>query len=125
MTPVEIIALILVIVGAIKIIALLVKPSAWANTAGKLWRDSSVFTVVALIICLVVLRYLLTELTIVQIFAVFGFVAPFYWIALAPYRKELFELVTRDLSVSSVVRKSWLTLIIWLVLMIWVLKELF
>lgn len=125
MTPVEIIALVLVIVGVIKVIVLMIKPSAWLGTFGKMWVNTPAFLVVAVILALVVLRYLLTELTIVQIFAVFAFMAPFYWIALAPYRREIYEMVSRDTSTKTLFQKSWFTMLIWVVLSVWVLMEIF
>ncbi|OHB09724.1 MAG: hypothetical protein A3H60_02435 [Candidatus Zambryskibacteria bacterium RIFCSPLOWO2_02_FULL_44_12b] len=125
MTAIENIALVLVVVSALKIFFLLVKPSAWFNTVGKLWMKPGIATVVSLILGAIVLRYLLVELTIVQIFAVFAFTAMFFWFSLAPYRKDFYDLAVRDISVGGIWKKNWPATLIWIILMIWVIKEIF
>ncbi len=125
MTAIETIALVLVIVSALKIIFLLVRPSAWFNTVGKLWAKPGIFTAVSLVLGVIVLRYLLVELTIVQVFAVFAFTALFYWVALAPYRQELYDMARRKMENGSIIKTNWLATIIWIVLAVWVLKEIF
>ena len=125
MSAVETIALILIIVSAIKIIFLLVKPGAWFNTVGKLWIKPGVATVVALVLGGLVLKYLLVELTIVQIVAVCAFYSMFFWIALAPYKNDWYNMVTRELSSGNIWKKNWLSTLLWIAIMVWVLKKLF
>ncbi|OHA90618.1 MAG: hypothetical protein A3A31_01910 [Candidatus Zambryskibacteria bacterium RIFCSPLOWO2_01_FULL_48_25] len=125
MSAIETIALILVIVSAIKIVFLLVKPGAWFSTVGKLWMKPGVATVVALVLGGLVLKYLLIELTIVQIFAVMAFFAPLMWLTMSPYRKNLYDMATRELSSGGILKKNWFGVVIWILLVIWVLKELY
>ncbi len=125
MTPVEIIALIIVLLGVVKLVVLLTKPQAWMHGTKKLWHNSNIFTAVALVLMLVALRYLLEELTIVQIFAVFGFMMPLFWIGLAPFREEIFALAEKRVMGGNILKKNWLMSVIWLVLVVWVLKEIF
>ena len=125
MTPVEIIALIIIALGVVKIIFLLVKPHAWFSGTKKLWGNSFFFTIFALILGGISLKYLLEEMTIVQIFAVFGFFVPFMWIALTPYRQDLIEMAEKRLGDSGVFKRNPLVMIIWLALVVWVLMEIF
>src|SRR3989344_4650264 len=111
MSAIETIALILVIVSAIKIVFLRMKPG--------------VATVVALVLGGLVLKYLLIELTIVQIFAVMAFFAPLMWLTMSPYRKNLYDMATRELSSGGILKKNWFGVVIWILLVIWVLKELY
>ena len=125
MSAIETIALVLVIVSVIKLFFLMVSPRSWFNTVGKLFLHPGIFTTIALILGAVVLKYLLIELTIVQIFAVMAFFAPLMWFTISPYRKDLYDMVTRELSSGGILKRNWLGVVIWILLVIWVLKELF
>ena len=124
MTAVETIALILVVVGLIKLVVLMINPSAWFGLAKGLTRNTAAFRLVALVLGAVILRYLLTELTIVQIFASSAFMATLMWIGFAPYKKELMEMMARNYG-ENALRKNWLLTIIWLAISLWVLKDIF
>ena len=125
MTPVEIIALIIVLLGLTKFVMLMAKPQAWLGGGKKLLANGQVFTAVSFVLMLVALRYLLTELTIVQIFAVFGFVMPFMWLAFAGNKEELMAMAEKRVGQGNVFKKNWLISLIWLALMVWVLVEIF
>lgn len=124
MTAVETIAFILVAVGLIKLIVLVIKPDAWFGFARRLTGNTAMFKVVALILSAVILYYLLMELTIVQIFASMAFVTMLMWVALAPFKNELMETVSRNHG-QDVLKRNWLFTLIWVVLALWVLKEIF
>lgn len=124
MSSIEIIALVVVLLSVIKIVFLLLSPEAWVRNVGKLWTRPSVTTAVSLILMLVVLKYLLVELTIVEIFATFAFAALFMRLMLAPYAREFYEVTTRNIDPRTYLRKSWLPTLLWLGLSVWVITEL-
>ena len=125
-TPVEWMALILIVISAIKIIVILVKPKAWNDSVvKKLWKNSGLAMIVSLILAAVALYYLLQELTIVQILATMLFLALLMAIGVSAYKKEIIGLADKMLKNKSVIKKSWLYLIIWIVLLLWGAKELF
>lgn len=126
MRSVEIIALIMVLVGLVKMIVLLVKPRNWLEKVVKpVYSNGKITKLVALVIAVVVLNFLREELTIVQIFAVFAFVSPIMAIGFAPYGKELTAMAQKVLQDKNMLKKSWLSIWVWLVLSVWVLRELF
>lgn len=125
MTPIEIMALILIIVSVVKILVILAKPSAWTEVIKKVWANPFLTGFISFILAVVVLYYLLQELTIVQIFASMLFLALLAAIGIATYCKEVVGIAQKLLKDKNILKKSWLYLIIWIVLIIWVIKELF
>ncbi len=126
MRPVEIIALIMVLVGLIKMLVLFIKPKKWLDEVVKPVYLHGKFTkLAAFVVALIVLNYLLKEVTIVQIFAVFVFVASIVMIGFASYGQELTAMAEKIMKDKNMFRKSWLSVLIWLVLSAWVLFELF
>ena len=128
MTIVEWMAVIVAIAVVIKLLVLLVKPSAWMKIAIK--PVYSLHPVLLMIVGLVLaggsLYYLLDSgITIVQIFAVMFFIAMAAMMGIAVYAKEIFSLANKMLKTKQFLRKAWLAIIVWLVLAIWALKELF
>lgn len=124
MTLIEIMALIIVILGAVKIIVILIKPRSWAKVVNLVYEKPAVTMIVALLLAMIVLKYLLTELTIVQIFAVMLFLALLMAVGVASYAKETTSLANKLLKDRHVLKKGWLAILIWIILMIWVLYEL-
>jgi len=125
MTPIEIIALIVAILIAIKIVIILVKPKAWVDSVvKKVWVNPLVIGITCLILAAIVLYYLIQGgMTIIQIFAVMGFVALLGGLGVAVYASEVIGFAEKLLK-QGIVKKSWLQLIIWIALTIWALKEL-
>ena len=74
MIPIEIIALIIAVIAAIKIITILIQPKVWANVVETIYANPIATAIIALLLAIVVLKYLLVELTIVQIFAVMAII---------------------------------------------------
>ena len=119
-TPVEWIALILMVIVAIKLIVILVSPKAWFNSVAKpLWKNAGLMTLVSLVLAAVVLYYLLVELTIVQILAVMAFLALLAAVGVGTYKKEVLALADKLLKDKTIIRKSWLYILIWAVLILW------
>ncbi|MDI6655402.1 MAG: hypothetical protein QME59_05890, partial [Candidatus Hydrothermarchaeota archaeon] len=82
-------------------------------------------TIISLVLAVVVLNYLLVELTIVQIFAVMLFLSLLMAIAAAPYSKDIMEWANKLSEDRGVLKKAWLAIIVWVILIVWVLYTLF
>lgn len=127
MTPIEIMALIVALLSAVKLLAILINPEFWINNvAKKFWTKPGVVSLVSLVIALIALVFLLQELTIVQIFAVMLFLMCLMIIGFAPYSKDMLALVEEKIfRDKNILKKSWLAVTVWIVLIIWVLCALF
>jgi len=125
-TSVEIIALIVIIASAIKMITLLVKPTAWMNFAKGIYNKPKVVKIFGLILAAIVLYYLNgAGITIVQILAVTAFVALLLMIGLAnevPYFIKKYEAMIKK---GTIWKDYWLYSLVWVVLIAWGAKELF
>ena len=125
MTPIEIIALILIAVSVIKIITILIKPQAWANLVKKIWANSMLTSGISLILAAVVLYYLIQSgLTIVQILAVTAFVALLMAVGIGIYAKDVVSVATKMLK-KGIMKKAWLYTLLWVALIVWGVIEIF
>jgi len=125
MTPIEIMALIVIVVAVIKLIVILVKPKAWIGVVKSVYSNSVLTMVVSLVLAVIVLNYLLTELTIVQIFASMLFFALLASLSISVYSKDLISLGNKMLKDRKFLSKAWLAIVVWIILIIWAVKELF
>ena len=125
MTPIEIIALIFVIIGLIKMIVLFINPANWMKVVDKVYSNSAVTMIVGLVLAVVILNYLLAELTIVQIFAAMAFLGALMMINFASYGKETVTWANKLLKDKNMMKRSWLSIVVWIALMLWVLYALF
>ena len=124
MTPVEIFALIIALGILLKLIVGVLNPKAWLNMTKKIYASPVLIVIVSLILGAVVLKYLLVELTIVQIYASMLFLMFVGVLSLAVYVKEMLPLIEKILKRGNILKKAWLPVLIWFVLTLWVLKEL-
>jgi len=125
-TPVETIALIIIVITAIKILVLLVKPMAWMNFAKKIYLTNPTLTqIISLVLAAVVLYYLLQEITIIQILAVMAFISLLLVMGLAPIMGNLIKKYEGIIKRGNIWKDSWLYTLIWIALMAWGVKELF
>ncbi len=126
MIPIEIIALILIIVVAIKLIVIMTNPKKWIAVVDAIWKNSGLTTIVCLVGAGVILYYLLDAgMGIVQILAVMLLLSLLMGLSIAAYSKDLIGLGKKMLKDRAIVKKAWLAIIIWIVLILWGLKELF
>ncbi|MBS3088656.1 hypothetical protein J4402_02640 [Candidatus Pacearchaeota archaeon] len=123
-TPVEVIALIFIIFALVKMIVLIVSPSAWIKLTKKIWANASMMRLVGLVLAVVVLFFLLTEMTIVQIVAAAVFMALLAMVGLASEVEFLLKKYRARMASKSFWKEHWLYALIWLVLIIWTGKEL-
>jgi len=124
MTPIEIIALIFIIIAIVKMISVFINPGFGLNFAKKFTGYPMLLMIIDLIIGGVILYYLLQKLTIVHIIAVMFFTVILVKIALMPFMGDMLS-VTDKILKQGLVKKSWLYMLIWTVLLLWGLKELF
>jgi len=125
MTPIEIIALIIIIISAIKIIVILANPKAWADLVKKVWVNPMVMSIVSLILAAIVLYYLIQSgLTIVQILAVTAFVGLLMAVGIGIYANEVISMATKMLK-KGILKKAWLYTLLWVALIVWGAYELF
>lgn len=124
LTPMEILALILVILIAIKLFVLYVKQRAWLNFTKKLYSNPQTFTIVSLILAIIVGYFVFQELTIVQAFGVMLFLTLLMGIGVAQFKDDMFEFADKIYK-RKLLKRARLVTIIWIVLSLWVLWELF
>lgn len=127
MTPLEIMAFMVAIFAAIKLIVVLINPKLWMNyIAKKFWGNTQLAIILSLMISIISLRFLLKELTIIHIFAVMLFTMFMIAIGFAPYSKDMLTLIENKMrKEKNIWKRSWLAIIIWIILLIWVTYALF
>ena len=125
MTPVKVIALVFIVFALVKLLVIWIKPKSWKAFVKKIYAKPIYTKIAALILALVILRYLLQELTIVQIFAAMTFMMALMMLQFASFSKEILELSDQFLKDRKILKKVWLSLSIWIILMGWALYELF
>ena len=125
MTPIEIIALVFIVFVLIKLVVIWNNPLNWKPVVTAVYGKPAVTIVVALALGVIILRYLLVELTIVQIFASMTFMMALMAVQFALFGKELTELSDKYFEDRAMLKKAWLSIILWLLLIAWVLYEIF
>ena len=126
-TPIEWMALLVIIFVGIKILVILAKPQAWNNSiVKKLWAKPSLMMFVSLILAGGSLYYLVDGgITIIQILAVMFFFMFLAAIGVAVYKKEVIALADKLMKDKKIIKRSWLYILIWVALLVWGAKELF
>ena len=126
MTPIEIIALIVIVAAAVKMLVLLVSPKAWMNFAKGIYSNATLVKLAGIVLAGIVLYYLVDSgMTIVQILAVTAFVASMLIIGLASEVKDLMAKYESRIKRGTLWKDFWLYTLIWIVLLVWGAKELF
>jgi len=115
----QVLALIFISVAALKILVILIKPSAWGKVIKKVWKNSNVMMVICLVLAALVLYLLLGEgFTLIDIFAVALFVSLLAGAGIAMYSQDVVVFATRLLKGREIVKKSWLYILIWVILIL-------
>ena len=126
MTPIEIIALVFIVLAAVKMLILLVKPMAWMNGTMKTFSNKIFTQFVGLVIAGIVFYYLRQGgMSIVQILAVSAFVSALMMIAFAGHINDFAAKYKGLIKRGKLWQEYWLYTLIWLILMGWGVKELF
>ena len=122
-TPIELFAFILSVFVLIKLVVIFVDPNKWMNFASSIWSRPALTSFISLLLAVMVLYYLLEELTIVQIFAVMLFFTLIFAMGIAPYAKEFIAMGKK--MINRTVKDLWFYILIWLALIAWTLYSLF
>ena len=126
MTPIEKIALVFIVLAAVKMLILLVKPMAWMNGTMKTFSNKIFTQFVGLVIAGIVFYYLRQGgMSIVQILAVSAFVSALMMIAFAGHINDFAAKYKGLIKRGKLWQEYWLYTLIWLILMGWGVKELF
>ena len=121
----EIAALLLVVIGLIKLFIVSFNTGAWMKVVKFLYRNSVALFIVELILALILFYYVIQQFTIVQIMAVIALGALLTGMTFACYGKETIDWASKILKAKNLLRKAWLPIIIWVILLVWTLLELF
>ena len=125
-TPIEIIALVLLVLAAVKMIVLLISAKAWMKFAKKLYKNKLVFQLVCLVLAAIVLYYLIQGgMSIIQIFAVMVFTTLLLALGLADPIKKIIPVFEKHIKDKTLFKTYWLYTLVWLALMAWAVIELF
>lgn len=122
---IEIAALVLVIIGLIKLLVLSFNANTWLKVVKAVYGNPVVTFVVELVLAVVLFYYLLQQFTIVQIMSVIALGALLTGMTFAAYGKETIDWASKILRTKSLIRKAWLPILIWLGLTVWTLIALF
>lgn len=126
LTSIEILALIFILIAGIKIIIVLLNPRTWLDNIVKpVYKESKLKILIFLILALIVLYFLLQELTIVQILAVMLFLCFLTAVGILPFSKEISNIAEKVYKDKNLIKKILLSFIIWIILLLWGLKEIF
>jgi hypothetical protein len=126
LNQIEVLALIFIIVGLIKLIVLAYNPRKWMNFAEKIWKRPKTMQSICFVLALVIFFYLTENgITIVQILAIAFFTVMFMAIAIAPEVEELIQKYDARIKRGNLWKQYWLYTLLWLVLLLWGLKEIF
>ena len=125
MTPVEIMALIMVLGGVVKTIFFFQNPKSLTGMINSLSKNSLVVTLVSFALAVVVLRYLLQEVNMVEIFAVMLFLSLLIMMAVGPFFAHLAPFYQKMLQDKKLLQKTWPLIVVWFFLSAWVLYHIF
>jgi hypothetical protein len=125
MTPVDIMALLLVVILFTKLGTMFFFPSSLLTTTKKIYGSPTVvLTGVGLVMAGVTGYFLLQELSIVQVFACLLFFSSLTMIGVASFTEELISFAEKIMT-PDIMKKTMMAWIVWVFLALWVLKELF
>ena len=121
MTPIETMALLVVLLGLIKLAVILSSPQKWMLVARAFYSRPKFTTAFSVALIAISLYLLLAELTIIQIFASMVFFMGLMLMGFSAYSKEMLALSQKMLKDKNSPKKAWLSIVVWLALSVWVL----
>ena len=121
----EILALILITITAVKLVIFIINPQVWYSFIRGLYSKPLLASLIAFILAMTVLYFLLVSgVTIVEILAVSLFVALLIATGLAKYADKLI-LWTKEQGIVFILKEVWLYTLVWLLLLAWGVGEIF
>lgn len=125
MNPIEIMAIIVAVLGLVKLFFVATNPKAWLKVVDFVFAKPNVTSAVSALLALIVLFFIIQEITIVQIFAVVLFVTLLVLVKASAYAKEIKDLGHKILKDKNAIKKVWLAVVAWLILILWLFYEVF
>ena len=121
----EILALILIVLVAIKVVVVSIEPNVWYRFVEKLYVVPQVMSIVGLILAALVLYFIVNSgISIVEILAVCLFIALLMLTGMANYADELIAWA-RQQDLPELMKRLWLYTIAWVLLIAWGIQALF
>ncbi|MBI2146543.1 hypothetical protein HYU22_04345 [Candidatus Woesearchaeota archaeon] len=122
---IEILAAILIAVSIIKLLVLSFSPKSWLGLARQLYLNSTITSVVALLLAAVVFYFLRKAgITVLEIFAVMLFLSLLMMMSMAKYAETLIDIYAKKGTIN-IWKEHWLEMVVWIILLIFGIKELF
>ena len=119
MTPLEIIALIVILFALVKLVVFLISADAWLSFAGRLYVKPQITSLIAVALAAVVLYFLFTSgIGIVEILATWAFLALLLVAGFSMYATEIIDWA-KSKTAGAWLREQWLLSLIWLGLIVW------
>ncbi len=122
MTPLEILALIFAVAILGKALVYLISPKGLTGMADKLFKNTTLLTVIFLVLAVVVGYYVIAALGIVAVVATVLFAHLLIGILFAQFPKQYTGMAKEILKSKT---KTWLLFLIWIALAVWTLYALF
>lgn len=121
----EILALILIVLFAIKVAAVSIEPKAWFRFVEKIYVVPQLMSVVGLILAAFVLYFIINSgISIIEILAVCLFIALLMLTGMANYADDLMGWV-RQQDLTVLMKRLWLYILVWILLIAWGVYALF
>lgn len=117
--PIEVIATILIVFSIIKLVVYGLSAKSWLGFAKAVYRNPQITSAVAFVLAAIVLYFLIASgMTIVQILAVWVFVALTMVIGLSRYMNDIIDWAMA-IDSRQLLKEQWLVTIIWVGLLAW------
>ena len=123
-TPVEIIAAIFIILGAVKMLVLAFNAEAWIKFTEKVWTKPKTIKFVLIVLAGIIFYYLIAELSIVQVLVAIILGALFLSIGLVDNMKDIIRAYSEQIKNKTLLKDNALYIIIWIILLVWGAKTL-
>src|SRR3989344_745683 len=122
-TPIDIIALFFVILVLVKLLVVSYNKRIWIEKITKpIYNNQKITGIIVTGLALLILKYLLEELSLVQIFAVVFFSSLLIVLGFLPYSKELMNLIEK-VEKREFTKWQIFYLLVWLFFALWVFYE--
>jgi len=122
-TPVDMIALFFVLVVLVKLLVVSYNKRIWIEKITKpIYNNQKITGIIVTGLALLILKYLLEELSLVQIFAVVFFSSLLIVLGFLPYSKELMNLIEK-VEKREFTKWQIFYLLVWLFFALWVFYE--
>lgn len=119
LNPVEILALIIIIISLVKIACVLISPGTWLNFARKIYIKPQVTSTVAFFLASIVLYILIISgIKITEILAVTLFLMLIITVGIAKYGEDVLRWAMNQ-DMRRLLKDQWLYTLIWTGLLLW------